>query len=83
MQKNIVVGGFNKEQRENNLEKLKKKYTKKGYKFLRFKENGALKSIAVFEVNENILKRDKAKSLYIVAGIFILLSVYLFVKASV
>ncbi|WP_121626939.1 hypothetical protein [Poseidonibacter antarcticus] len=83
MQKSIVVGGFNKEQREKNLEKLKIKYAKKGYKFLSFKENGALKSIAIFEVDENILKKEKAKSLYIVAGIFILLSVYLFVKASV
>jgi len=83
MQKNIAVGGFTKEQRENNLEKIKTKYAKKGYKFLSFKENGALKSIAVFEVDENILKKEKAKSLYIVAGIFILLSIYLFVKASV
>lgn len=55
--KNIVIGGFSKEQREKELEKTKAKFEKKGYKFLKFEENGTLKSVAVFQVDEAILKK--------------------------
>lgn len=68
VKKNIVIGGFTKEQREKELEKTKVKLGKKGYKFLNFEENGALKSVAVFEVDEAILRKEKSMQL-IVAGI--------------
>jgi hypothetical protein len=82
MKKNIVVGGFNKEQRVKNLEKIKEKYSKKGYKFFDYIDNGRLKSIAVFEVNENILRKEKQKNLYFYAGLFLLLSVYLYIQGN-
>ena len=82
MQKNIVVGGFNKEQREKNLQKIKEKYSKKGYKFLDYVDNGTLKSIAIFEVDENILRKEKSRNIFILSGIFFLISIYLFINAS-
>ena len=66
--KNIVIGGFSKEQREKELEKTKAKFEKKGYKFLKYEENGALKSVAVFEVNEAILRKEKSMQ-FIVMGV--------------
>lgn len=83
MQKNIVVGGFNKEQREQNLEKIKLKFTKKGYRFLEYIDNGTLKSVAIFEVDDIIVRKEKAKKLYILAGCFFILSLYLFFKQTV
>ena len=56
--KNIVVGGFTKEQRDSQLEKIKIKYEKKGYKFLEYIDNGTLKSVAVFEVSDYILRQE-------------------------
>ena len=82
MRKDIVVGGFTKEQREENLEKIKLKHDKKGYKFIKYLDNGTLKSVAVFEVDEVSIKKEKAKNLYIYAGFFLLVSIYLFVKAD-
>jgi len=82
MKKNIVVGGFTKEQREKNLEKLKEKYSKKGYKFFQYIDNGKLKSIAVFDVDENIIRKEKQKTLYIYAGFFLLLSLYLYIQGK-
>ncbi|MEN8718394.1 MAG: hypothetical protein ABF301_07055 [Sulfurovum sp.] len=82
MQKEIVVGGFSKEQREQNLEKIKTKYTKKGYKFLKYIDNGTLKSVAVFDVDESILRKEKSKNLYILSGFFLLLSLYLFLQGK-
>ncbi len=82
MKKNIIVGGFSKDQREKNLEKIKEKYSIKGYKFLEYFDNGRLKSIAVFEVDENILRKEKQKNLYLYAGFFLLLSVYLYMQGN-
>ncbi len=82
MKKNIVVGGFDEKQREKNLLKIKDNYSKKGYKFLSYKDNGTLKSIASFEVEQSILKKEKSKNIFILSGIFFLLSVYLFIKGS-
>lgn len=82
MRKEIVVGGFTKEQREKNLEKIKEKYSKKEYQFLEYIDNGTLKSVAVFEVDEIALKKEKQKNLYIYAGFFMLLSLYLFLKGN-
>ncbi len=82
MQKEIVVGGFTKEQREQNLEKIKTKFTKRGYKFLKYIDNGTLKSVAVFEVDEKILRKEKSRSLYIMSAFFLLLSLYLFTQSN-
>ena len=82
MKKNIVVGGFTKEQREKELEKIKTKYSKKGYKFINYVDNGKLKSVAVFEVDENILRKEKSQKLMVIGGFFLLLSLILYIKAS-
>jgi len=82
MKKEIVVGGFTKEQREENLVKIKEKHSKKGYKFLKYIDNGTLKSLAIFEVDEIILKKEKSKNLFILAGFFLILSGYLFIKGN-
>lgn len=82
MKKNIVIGGFSKEQREKELEKIKEKFSKKGYEFIEYIDNGALKSVAVFEVDELIIRKEKQKNLFILAGFFLLLSAVLFIKAS-
>lgn len=82
MRKDIVVGGFTKEQRVSNLEKIKIKYNKKGYKFIDYIDNGTLKSIAIFEVEQSIIKKEKSKNLYIYSGFFLLISIYLFVKSN-
>lgn len=82
MQKEIVVGGFTKEQREQNLEKIKTKFTKRGYKFLKYIDNGTLKSVAVFKVDEKILRKEKSRSLYIMSAFFLLLSLYLFTQSN-
>ena len=82
MQKEIVVSGFTKEQREQNLEKIKTKFTKRGYKFLKYIDNGTLKSVAVFDVDEKILRKEKSRSLYIMSAFFLLLSLYLFTQSN-
>ncbi len=82
MKKNIIVGGFSKEEREKELEKVKTKYSKKGYNFLEYIDNGTLKSVAIFDVDEVFLKKEKSKNLFILAGFFLLLSAYLFLKGN-
>ncbi|MGA1933194.1 hypothetical protein ACH5BF_10825 [Arcobacter sp. YIC-464] len=76
--KNIVIGGFTKEQREKELEKTKAKLSKKGYKFLKFEESGALKSVAVFEVDEAILKKEKSMQLIVVGVGFMIVAAILY-----
>ena len=80
--KNIVVGGFSKEQRQKELERVKTKYEKKGYKFLKYIDNGTLKSIAVFEVSDSILKKEKSAQLIVVGVGFLIISAILFIKSS-
>jgi len=82
MRKNIVIAGFSKEKREIELEKVKSKYSKKGYSFLDYIDNGTLKSIAIFEVDEAIIKKEKSINLMLLGGFFLLLSIILYVKAS-
>ena len=79
--KNIVVGGFTKEQRDSQLEKIKIKYEKKGYKFLEYVDNGTLKSVAIFEVSDYILRKERSAQL-IVAGIgFLIIAAVLYIKS--
>ena len=79
--KNIVVGGFSKEQREKELEKIKTKYEKKGYKFLQYIDNGTLKSIAVFEVSDSIIKKERSAQLIVVGVGFLIISAILYFKS--
>lgn len=82
MKKSIVIGGFTKEQREKDLEKIKQKYSKRGYKFLNYMDNGALKSIAVFDVDESILRKEKSIKLISLGVFFLVLSAILYIRAS-
>ncbi|WP_321470742.1 hypothetical protein [Halarcobacter sp.] len=82
MKKTIVVGGFSKEQREKDLEKIKTKYEKKGYKFLEFIENGALKSVAVFEVEKAIVRKEQSKNLILLGVLFLGFAAILYIKAT-
>ncbi|MFA9374575.1 MAG: hypothetical protein ACERKK_10510 [Poseidonibacter sp.] len=80
--KTIVIGGFNKTQRENELEKTKAKYQKKGYKFLEYIDNGTLKSIAVFEVDNAILRKERSRQLIVIGVGFLIISAILFSKST-
>ena len=83
MKKQFVVGGFSKEQREKELEKLRAKYSKKGYKFIHYIDNGALKSVAIFEVDEALIKKERATNLILVGIFFIAVAAIMYYKASV
>lgn len=80
--KPIVIGGFTKEQREKELEKIKAKYEKKGYKYLSYEDNGAIKSVAIFEVDQAILRKEKSKQLIAIGIGFLIISAILFIKAT-
>lgn len=79
--KTIVVGGFTKAQREKELEKVKKKYQKKGYKYQEYIDNGALKSTAIFEVDDSILKKEKSKQ-FITFGVILLFVAFIIYPSS-
>ena len=83
MKKQIVVGGFSKEQREKELEKIKSKYAKKGYSFIHYIDNGALKSVAVFEVDENRIRKEKATNLILLGIFFMAVAAIMFYKSSI
>lgn len=74
--KNISVAGFTKDQRIKELEKIKKKYSKKGYEFVEYIDDGVTKSIAIFEVDDSILKKEKSKNL-ITIGIVVMIFAFL------
>ena len=82
MKKNIVIGGLSKSQREKELEKIKTKYSKKGYKFINYVDNGTLKSVAVFDVDDNILRKEKSQKLLLASGFFMLIALILYMRAS-
>lgn len=74
--KNISVAGFTKNQRTKELEKIKKKYSKKGYEFVEYIDDGVTKSIAIFEVDDSILKKEKSRKL-ITMGIIVMIFAFL------
>ena len=82
MKRLIVVGGFTEEQRLKALEKLKTKLGKKGYQFVGYEEAGAMKSTAVFEVGDSVLRKEKAMKLVIVGVGFMVVALILFLKAG-
>uniref|UniRef100_UPI004048D893 hypothetical protein n=1 Tax=Aliarcobacter sp. TaxID=2321116 RepID=UPI004048D893 len=79
--KNIVVGGFTKEQRLAQLDKIKNKHEKKGYKFLEYIDNGTLKSVAVFEVSDVIIKKERSAQLIVIGVGFLIISAILYFKS--
>lgn len=79
--KNIVVGGFTKEQREKELVRVKNKYEKKGYKFIKYLDNGTLKSIAVFEVSASIIRKERSAQLVVLGAGFLIISAILYFKS--
>jgi len=82
VKKNIVIGGLSKSQREKELGKIKTKYSKKGYKFINYVDNGTLKSVAVFDVDDNILRKEKSQKLLLASGFFMLIALILYMRAS-
>ncbi len=79
--KTISVSGFTKDQRAKDLERIKKKYEKKGYVFIEYIDDGITKSTAIFEVDEAILKKDKLTKI-ILAAIIVFGIIYLSVTSS-
>lgn len=82
MKKAFIVGGFTQKQREKELEKVKDKYSKKGYKFIEYIENGAMKSTAMFEVDASIIKKERSKQLIVIGLGFLLIAAILFIKST-
>jgi hypothetical protein len=79
LKKNISISGLTQIQREKELEKIKIKYEKKGYNFVEYRDNGMAKSIAIFDVDESILKKEKpSKILLFFILIFISLSLAIY-----
>lgn len=82
MKKAFIVGGFTQKQREKELEKVKDKYSKKGYKFIEYIESGAMKSTAMFEVDASIIKKERSKQLIVIGLGFLLIAAILFIKST-
>lgn len=82
MKKAIVVGGFSKEQRKKELEKLKTKLEKKGHTFLGYHEAGTMKSTAVFDMDESVLRKEKSMKLIVVGVGFMVIALILFLKSG-
>ncbi len=78
--KNISVAGFTKDQRAKELEKVKKKYSKKGYNFIEYIDDGVTKSIAIFEVDDSILKKEKSKNLITIGIIIMIFAFFIYPK---
>ena len=71
MKKNIDIVGFTQKQRLEELERAKEKYTKKGYTFVDYTDNGVTKSFATFEIDEANIKQS--------GGLFAKILIILFV----
>ena len=82
MKKNISVSGFTKNQRLQELEKVKSKYEKKGYVFLEYIDDGVTNSIAIFEVDETILKNEKTTTKIAIGIIAALVIAFLFMSGD-
>ena len=78
--KPILVGGFTPEQRLKQLEKIKTKYEEKGYKYKEFIEDGRTKSMAIFEVDDAILKKETSKKLILFGVIMLIFAAIIYPK---
>ena len=82
MKKNISVSGFTKNQRLQELEKIKLKYEKKGYVFLEYIDDGITKSIAIFNIDESILKNEKRTTKIAIGIIAAIVLAFIFIPGD-
>jgi hypothetical protein len=75
-EKKINVAGFTKDLRLEELEKIKTKYSKKGYNFIDYSDDGITKSFATFEVDDKTLARDNLKKVAIWAVVIIIIGIW-------
>ena len=82
MKKNIDIVGFTEKQRLNELEKVKAKYTKKGYTFVDYTDNGMTKSFATFEIDEANIKQSGGLFIKILFSVGIGIIILMVIRTS-
>lgn len=82
MKKNIDIVGFTQKQRLEELERVKEKYTKKGYTFVDYTDNGVTKSFATFEIDEANIKQGSGLFTKIFFGVIIGIIVLMMIRTS-
>ena len=80
MKKNIDIAGFTQKQRLDELERIKTKYEKKGYKYIDYTDNGMTKSFATFEIDEANIKQGSGIFKKIFLGIIVVIIVLIIIK---
>ncbi|WP_419768548.1 hypothetical protein [Arcobacter sp.] len=78
MKKTVSITGLTKAQREEDLERIKKKLEKKGYVFIEYIDDGITKSNAIFEVDEIIVKKEFVKKAKIWGIVIIVIAIIVF-----
>ena len=82
MKKNIDIAGFTQKQRLDELERIKTKYEKKGYKYIDYTDNGMTKSFATFEIDEANIKQGSGIFKKIFLGIIVVIIVLIIIAPS-
>ena len=82
MRKNINIAGFTQKQRLDELERIKTKYEKKGYKYIDYTDNGMTKSFATFEIDEANIKQGSGIFKKIFLGIIVVIIVLIIIAPS-
>ena len=82
MRKNINIAGFTQKQRLDELEKVKGKYSKKGYTFINYTDHGMTKSFATFEIDEANIKQGSGLLKKIFLGIIVVIIVLIIIAPS-
>ena len=82
MKKNIDIAGFTQKQRLDELERIKTKYEKKGYKYIDYTDNGMTKSFATFEIDEANIKQGSGIFKKIFLSIIVVIIVLIIIAPS-
>ena len=82
MRKNIDIAGFTQKQRLDELERVKAKYSKKGYTFVNYTDHGMTKSFATFEIDEANIKQGSGIFKKIFLGIIVVIIVLIIIAPS-
>ena len=82
MRKNIDIAGFTEKQRLDELERVKAKYSKKGYTFVNYTDHGMTKSFATFEIDEANIKQGSGLFKKIFLGIIVVIIVLIIIAPS-
>ena len=82
MRKNIDIAGFTEKQRLDELERVKAKYSKKGYTFVNYTDDGMTKSFATFEIDEANIKQGSGIFKKIFLGIIVVIIVLIIIAPS-